>query len=340
MDRNAYYDIALAEVIAVTRDAVALVLDVPPELSETFSYRAGQFLTLRLPVPHGLETRCYSLASAPGIDKRLTIVVKQVNGGLVSTAVCQSLKPGDVISVMPPAGCFTPKSFDTDLVLMAGGSGIAPILSILKAVLAHGPGRIFLLYANRNEESVIFAGEIAKLAGDHPARLTVVHWLESVQRMPDPAQLATLVKRPAVEADAYVCGPEPFMNCCVTALARAGMANDRVHLESFGAPLGQAPEALGSSSVAATLSVRIDGEIHEVAWPAGTRMLDAMLAAGLDAPFSCRVGSCSTCMCRLTRGQAVMALNQALSEEELAQGWVLSCQAQAVSTSIAVEVPS
>ncbi|MCZ4344064.1 FAD-binding oxidoreductase [Sphingomonadaceae bacterium G21617-S1] len=156
MHSHGYYEIPVANVIDETDSAISIELDIPAELESTFHYRPGQFLTVRLAIQGKYRHRCYSLCTASGVDKKPKITVKRVEGGLVSNQICSNLSAGEKILLQPPAGHFGPKSLDGDFLLFAGGSGITPILSIIKAALAHGSGKIGLIYANQNERSVIF----------------------------------------------------------------------------------------------------------------------------------------------------------------------------------------
>jgi 3-ketosteroid 9alpha-monooxygenase subunit B len=341
MHSHDYYEVPILEVVVETETAVSLVLDVPEELRETFRYRPGQFLTLRVPVEGKFRHRCYSLSSAPDLDAKHKITVKRVDNGLVSNEICSSLRSGQKILVQPPAGHFVPASLDEDFLLFAGGSGITPVLSILKAALAEGSGKVVLLYANRDQRSVIFRDELIDLAAAHPERLTVLHWLETVQGLPTAAQLASLV-RPWASCEAFICGPELFMAGVSTALATLGVDDERIHLERFvSLPDEDAAETMPvSAGEDVRLEVLIDGERHELQWARNAKMLDTMLAAGVDAPYSCRVGGCSACMCRVQKGAVRMAQNLVLDERELAEGWVLACQAFAESDEVSVEIPS
>src|SRR3954453_15894835 len=178
------YVLNVAEVIEETGQARSVVFEVPSELQETFAYTPGQFLTVAVPSDRtGLVARCYSLSSAPH-SGRHQITVKRTVDGYASNWICEHLRAGDTMRVLPPSGIFTPKDVDADFLLFAGGSGITPVMSIVRTALEKGSGRVVLLYANRDERSVIFAGELTELAGEYPDRLTVVHWLESVQGLP------------------------------------------------------------------------------------------------------------------------------------------------------------
>lgn len=340
MHNHDYFPLPVVEVIAETDSAISIVLDVPAEWEEHFHYRPGQFLTLRVPVDGKFRHRCYSLSSAPELDARHKITVKRVEGGLVSNWLCEAARTGAPILVQPPAGHFVPASLDDDVLLFAAGSGITPVMSILKSVLAHGGGRATMLYANRDERSVIFAEELRRLAAAHPGRFAVTHWLESVQGLPSVAQLGGLVERWGA-GEAFICGPEPFMLGVSEALVALGMDDERIHLERFvSLPDEDTAAPVAAAGPDATLTVGIDGEEHVLAWPRASKMLDVMLAAGLDAPYSCRVGGCSACMCRVESGQVRMANNLVLDEREQAEGWVLACQSLPESDAVRIEVPS
>ena len=179
----------VSDVIEETADAHSIVFDVPEDVAEQFEYTPGQFLTVAVPSERtGLVARCYSLSSAPHTGRH-QITVKRTADGYASNWICDNLRPGDTMRVLPPSGIFTPRDLDADMLLLAGGSGITPIMSITRTALRDGTGRLFLLYANRDERSVIFAEPLRELAAAHPGRLQVVHWLESVQGIPSPDQL-------------------------------------------------------------------------------------------------------------------------------------------------------
>jgi 3-ketosteroid 9alpha-monooxygenase subunit B len=334
---RAYYRVPVAEVIQETDDAYSLVLAVPPELAGAFAYRPGQFLTVR--VPHdrdGSVARCYSLSSSPHAGDRPTITVKRMADGHASNWIADNIAPGGALDMLPPAGTFTPDSLTGDFLLFAAGSGITPVISILKSALAAGRGRIVLIYANADERSVIFGSELQGLAARAPDRLVVVHWLDALQGMPTAAAMAALA-RPYAGAEAFLCGPDPYLAVVRQALGQLGVPAKGVHVERF-LSLAENPfeatEATGG--MAATLEVRLDGETRRLAWPAGTRMLDVLIDEGLDAPFSCRQGICGACACQLTAGQVEMAHNEVLEEADVAEGYILACQAVALTPEVSI----
>jgi 3-ketosteroid 9alpha-monooxygenase subunit B len=337
---SAGYRLAVREVVVETHDSRSVVFEVPPEHAERFRYAPGQFLTLRVPGTDG-AARCYSLASAPDLDDHLVVTVKRVAGGVVSNWICDHLEPGHLVEVLPPSGRFTPRSLDADLLLFAGGSGITPIMSIARSVLDRGAGSAVLVYANRDERSVIFADRLRELSVRHPDRFTVIHLLESVEGLPTVARLRGLAAPFAGRDRAFVCGPGPFMDAVTSALTGVGMAREKVVVERFasltGDPFAAPVVEVGTPAAdAARLTVTLDDERHEMAWPRGTHLLDLLLAAGLQAPFSCREGACSACACRIVSGEVVMTRNDVLEREDLDEGWVLGCQSRPVTDDVEV----
>jgi 3-ketosteroid 9alpha-monooxygenase subunit B len=330
-----YFQVRVAEVIRETGDACSLVLDVPPALAAVFGYRPGQFVTVRVPSELcGSVARCYSLSSSPLAGERPAITVKRTEGGYASNWILDRVAAGNVLDLLPPAGTFSPGSLDGNFLLFAAGSGITPVMSILKSALAAGRGRVVLVYANRDERSVIFGSLLGRLAADSGGRLVVVHWLDSLLGMPSAAALAALA-RPYASFDAFICGPDPYLALVRDALGRLGVPGPRVHVERFVSlaenPFEERPVAEGPG---ATLSVTLDGATTLLPWPAGTRMLDVLIGAGLDAPYSCRQGICGACACQLTGGEVEMAHNEVLEAADIADGYILACQAVALTPQV------
>ena len=325
-------------VIPETAEACSLVFEVPPELAATFAYQPGQFLTLRIPSDRdGSVARCYSLCSSPLTGDPPTVTVKQTAGGYASNWIAANVNPGTVLDVLPPAGMFVPSSLDDDYLLLAAGSGITPVMSILKSVLAGGSGRIVLVYANRDERSVIFGAALKELAASSGPRLLVVHWLDVLQGLPSGPGLVPLV-RPFRACQIYASGPDPFLAAVRDAASAVGVPPRGVRVERFLSlqhnPFDVAePVAAG---VAATLEVTLDGETTSLAWPAGTRMLDVLIGAQLDPPFSCREGICGACACQLTGGKVEMASNEVLDDADIADGYILACQSVALTPEVSV----
>jgi 3-ketosteroid 9alpha-monooxygenase subunit B len=271
--------LTVAKVVVETEDARSVVLDVPPELADWFRHRPGQFVTVRVPLPDGHVARCYSLSSAPGEPPAIT--VKRT--GPASAWLVENVAAGTVLDILQPAGFFTPRSPDDDLLLVAAGSGITPVMSILRYLLAAGSGHAVLVYANRDRESVIFDADLRALERAHGDRLTVVHWLESERGLPDAAQLRELLVAHAGR-DTFVCGPTAFMAAVDTALRGIDGPRGRVHVEKFVSlpddpfeePAAEAPDAAAGGDEG-TIEVELDGERHTVPWAAGARLLDVLV---------------------------------------------------------------
>ncbi len=332
-----YYQVPVAEVVRETGDACSLVLEVPPPLAATFAYRPGQFVTVRVPSDRtGSVARCYSLSSCPVAGERPAITIKRTAGGYASNWILDHMTAGAMLDLLPPAGTFSPQSLDGNFLLFAAGSGITPVMSILKSALAAGRGRIVLVYANRDEHSVIFGPELSRLAADAGDRLAVVHWLDSLLGMPTAAAIMALV-RPYASYDAFICGPDPYLAAVRDALGRLGVPGQRVHVERF-VSLAENPfeETPAADGMAATLSVTLDGATTLLPWPAGTRMLDVLIDAGLDAPYSCRQGICGACACQLTGGEVEMVHNEVLEAVDIADGYILACQAVSLTPEVSI----
>jgi 3-ketosteroid 9alpha-monooxygenase subunit B len=337
------FTLPVLAVVEETADARSITLEVPPEAAELFTHRPGQFLTVAVPSERtGVVARCYSISSAPVAGGPLTITVKRTADGYASAWLCDHVRPGDTLRVLPPSGTFSPASLDADLLLLAGGSGITPVISIVRTALARGTGRVVLLYANRDESSVIFAAELAALAAAYPDRLQVVHWLESVQGLPSQAQVRAFAAA-YPSWDAFVCGPAPFLELAVAALRELGFPRARRHQERFLSldthPFGEpSPEDDGPGrSGPARLEVELDGHEHAFDdWAPGTRMLDHLEAKGVPAPHSCRQGECSACAVRLVAGEVRMLANGVLSDADLAAGYRLGCQSVPLTDTVRV----
>lgn len=340
--------LTVSDVIEESSDARSLVFHIPDDQRQRFSYRPGQFLTLRVPSDAtGSVARCYSLASSPHIDPAPKVTVKRTGKGYGSNWLCDNVSTGDTIEVLPPSGVFTPANLDGDFLLWAAGSGITPVISILKSVLVAGTGRVVLCYANRDESSVIFAAELRDLAARYAGRLTVLHWLESVQGLPTRAQLsgfAHTVFAGSAGFESFVCGPAPFMEAVKSALFEAGVPREQIHLEAFqslsGDPFSNEPVvsvAATDDSNAATVQVDLDGTSHRLRWPRHATLVDIMVAAGLDVPYSCKEGQCGSCAATVLRGTVDMAACEILEPEDLADGLILGCQASPISDDLHIE---
>ncbi|RRQ27446.1 ferredoxin--NADP reductase [Rhodococcus sp. Eu-32] len=327
-------DLEIRDVVQETQDAVSIVFDAD------LPYKPGQFLTLRIPSEQtGFVARCYSLASSPATGSTLEVTVKRTRAGYGSNWLCDNAKAGMTLRVLPPSGTFTPDSFDHDLVLFAGGSGITPIMSILRTALATSDAHVAVFYANRDRESVIFDHELERLESRHPDRLRVEHWLESDRGIPSPAGLLDFASS-TTDRHAFICGPGPFMSAVEDVLQELGVPNGNVHVERF-ASLSGDPFTLAidtpQTESSSTVSVELDGEQHTLAWPSESTLIDVLITAGVDAPYSCREGECGSCACILRRGTVDPGTNSALTPEDVDDGYILACQAKPTSPNLEVE---
>jgi len=340
---HGFHTLRVERIVQETHDTKSFVFDVPADARDDFAYEAGQFCTFRVRIGDDDLLRCYSMSSSPHTDAELTTTVKRVPGGRVSNWMLDEVAEGDVLVLTRPAGVFTLRPRTVPLLAFSGGSGITPVISVIKSALATTDRSVRLLYANRNLESVIFARELDALMASYPNRLEVVHHLDVEQGFVH-SDVVTQFVRTDVDADFYICGPGPFMDVVEDALALLHVTSDQVFIERFAfaaAALRDEPPATPAalpSDDAETQSVVIvlQGTSHEVHYQPGETFLETARRAGLRAPFSCEAGNCATCMAHLDEGEARMRVNNALTPEEVAEGWVLTCQGLPTSPAVTV----
>jgi 3-ketosteroid 9alpha-monooxygenase subunit B len=277
--------------------------------------------------------RCYSMSSSPSVDDELQVTVKRVPGGLVSNWMIDSLDPGDVVEASVPAGVFRLAPGDGEIVAFSAGSGITPVFSLLKSALATTDRRVRLYYANRDREAVIFAAELHALDERFPDRLEVIHHLDVERGFVDAGAVRPFLGDTA-SAEFYVCGPGPFMDIVEGTLLEQGVDADRIHIERFtpAEPVADADD----EDVATTTQVTIGlgGRTDTVEHRPGITILQTARQMGMAPPFSCESGTCATCMAKLVEGSVKMHVNDVLTDDEVADGWVLTCQSVPTSTSV------
>ena len=349
-----FHPLEVTDIRKTTRDAVVLTLQ--PVAGGDFSFLQGQYLTFRR-VFDGTEVRrSYSICAAKG-DRSLQVGIKRVDGGAFSTWANEEISPGLVIEAMEPMGNFhaplRPEARSSYLGF-AGGSGITPVLSILRTVLAEEPlSRFTLVYANRGPQTIMFREELEELKNQFMGRLTVIHVLEAgaddvplfqgrVDGEKCAALFGSLIDVAAVDR-AFICGPEPMMLGIAAALRAHGLTDAQIKYELFAS---DQPGRLRRHSVAGSelaqseqtrATIVLDGASYAVDVAPEASLLDAALASDIQVPYACKAGVCSTCKCKVLSGEVEMVANHALEDYEVAQGFVLSCQSYPVTEHVKID---
>ncbi|MGC9542146.1 2Fe-2S iron-sulfur cluster-binding protein [Streptomyces sp. UG1] len=320
---HGFHPVRITRIVDETPDTRTFALDA------RFPYRAGQFLTFK-----ACDTlRSYSMSSSPDTDGEVCVTVKRVPGGLVSGWMHERLRPGDTLEATRPTGsfCLREDAGGRPLVAYAGGSGITPVFSLVKSALATTTRPVRLLTAHRDAGSAIFREALDTLAARHPARFDVRSHLDDRDGLVTADEIRALVD---AEADYYVCGPERFMALVEDTLTAHSVARERILIERFTpAPAEEAPTA---GPVTGTITVDLRGQRRTVPQRPGETLLQSARRAGFTPPFSCESGDCATCMARLTDGEAKMRVNNALEPDEMADGYVLTCQAEPTTPDVTV----
>ena len=349
-----FHHLAVKDLRRETRDAVSLTFAIPDELRDDYRFSAGQYLTLRAMMGGEEVRRSYSICSGPD-DGELRIAVKRIDGGAFSSWVTDELKYGDELDVMTPTGRFGVALAPDKARIYAGfaaGSGITPILSIIKGVLASEPkSRFFLFYGNRSTGSILFHETLEELKDRFIDRLSVFYVISGEEQdIPilygrlDGEKVRVLLRSlvPAASIDhVFICGPAGMSEEIEASCREIGIAADRIHVERFVSEFGGKPRPKAivpkSAPPKALAALIIDGKRREVPVAEGEAILDAALRAGIDLPFACKGGMCSTCRARLVEGKAEMDVNYSLEPWELAKGFVLTCQAKPVTNRVVVD---
>jgi 3-ketosteroid 9alpha-monooxygenase subunit B len=330
-----FFEIQVARVIEETPDARSFELAIPPELAERFRYQAGQYLTFEVPVGDERIVRCYSLASSPERGEAPKVTVKRVAQGRGSGWFHDAVKAGTRLRAMPPLGRFVLHDSALPLLFFAGGSGITPVIALVKSALAATQRRIRLLYANRDARSVIFAAELERLAKRQPQRFECIHHLDDAAGFVD----AGAVRRARAgfeDAEAYLCGPGPFMELVAETLRADGVPQERIRIERFEHAVHPGDAASGAPARAAEAApseivVHLEGKVHRIPYRAGQSILDAARKAGLQPPFACEEAFCGSCAAKKLRGRVVLERNDVFTAQELEAGWILTCHGHAAS---------
>lgn len=350
-----FHKVNIADIYKETKDTVVVEFEIPKKLQQNFSFKQGQHLTLRKIINDEDVRRSYSLCSSP-LDKKWKVAIKQIPGGVFSTYANTKLKSGDTIELMEPSGNFyvdVQPTFSKNYIAFAAGSGITPMLSIIKTHLLSEPNSTFkLFYLNRTVKSIIFKEEIEQLKNEFFQRFQVFYFLTKEQRdIPflngrfDTEKLNVLTKTFIDIEDTdhcFICGPQDMIFLIRDHLENAGLDKGKIHYELF---FSGNPE--DNKHIAEALEKKVEGtdvtivdggkEFHFIMEDEYDNILDGALAAGADLPFACKGGVCSTCKCRVIEGAVEMKVNYALDEKEVSQKLVLSCQAVPTTEKVVVD---
>jgi len=346
-----FHSLKVIDIKNETSDTVSVAFEIPEGGKSTFDYTSGQYLTLKFNINGNEERRSYSMCSSPFSGEPIRIAVKRVDKGLVSNHINDVIKVGDQIEVMSPQGNFT---LETSLeqktyVAFAAGSGITPIWSMIKSVLDNEPGSKFVLfYGNKTSDSTIFKNEIDSLTGD---RLSVYHIL-SREDTGNSITNGRIDKNKATELlksnlnllkskAFFMCGPEEMIFNVKDVLQNLGVSEDKIKFELFTTPVLLAAEKeVEVSNFTGTAKVKVIYDEEEITFDLssdGENVLEAAMKHDVDAPFSCKGAVCCTCKAKVTEGKMIMDANYALSDEEVAEGFVLACQAHPASENVVLD---
>lgn len=346
------YQLKVKEVVKETSDAITIHFKQP--FFKKIKYLPGQYLTLSVPVNGKTHNRCYSLCTSPYSDNTLGVTVKRVEKGIVSNYLNDTMKAGSKLEVMGPDGKFT---IDTDvdnnrhIVLIGGGSGITPLMSILKSTLPFEiQTQVSLIYANRNENSIIFEKELEKIKRKFPNNFRLMHFVDKKKNanwqggkegfLTPIALRETLQQLPqygANQTEYYLCGPQGLIDAVQATLEGLNTPKDKIHREFFlieKADIAPPPVSISTQ----TVKIQYEGDTHEITVKPKDSILDAAMESGLDLPFSCQSGICCTCMGKVLKGKVHMDINEALNKKEVEEGYVLLCQSHPLTEDVEVEM--
>ncbi len=342
-----FYKLNIQKIIRETTDSVSIVFEIPENLKKEFQYKAGQYITIKKEIAGKEVRRAYSLCSKPNSND-FKITIKAVDNGTFSIFACTILKEGDVLEVSKPEGKFvleTSSANSKKYLGIAAGSGITPIMAMIKEVLLEEPNSTFtLVYGNKKEDDTIFKSEIDALKIDFPTTFNIQYVLSREEKeyalfgRIDTANLNYVLKNKFKNIyfeETFICGPEAMINSSIEVLKAYGLSDKNIHFELFTASIAT-NETTETYEGECEITVIVDEDEETFTMHSKTSILDASLKEGLDAPYSCQGGICSSCLAKVTEGKAVMNKNSVLSEEEVKEGFILTCQAHPITQKITV----
>ena len=351
-----FHLLKISEIIEETNDTKSFVFSIPEKIKKQFFYTAGQFIILKLNIAGKEYKRSYSMSTSP-LDDKFKISVKRIKNGIISNYLNSQLKTGDTLLVFPPSGNFFKKPEQKvcqNYIFFAGGSGITPIFSIIKTLLIEYPlSKVKLVYANKKDETIVFYSDLESLRKDFPERFNITHiisqassgWRGMTGRL-DSDKMKMLLEEqqifPIANTEYYICGPSPFMELVEHELQHHGVPNEKLHLEKF-ISIGEEsqPIVIGNGALEINLkeslvNVFLDGKDNKVIWYKGKTILETLIAIGINVPYSCKEGVCSTCMAKLVNGKVQMLHAQSLTDIDISENKILTCQATCLSKDVEI----
>lgn len=351
---NSFYKLKVKQVVKETSDAVTIYFEDP---EKKVKYKSGQFLTFIISLEGEERRRAYSLCTSPFVDDAPGVTIKRVQGGKISNYLGQSVKAGDELEVMEPLGNFT-TDFDSNnerhMIFFGGGSGITPLMSLIKSTLLLEPkSKVSLIYANRDSNSIIFKNELEKLKSKFSDRFTIIHALEKtpffwrgISGYLTPKNIEdSLKKLPSLpKFEFFVCGPEPLMKVVVDTLLSLKVPKEWIHKESFESQAAKeaankpVEELKEEGIIAREVTIIYDGEKYKLIVPPDKTILEAALDLNIDLPYSCQSGLCTACRGKCLSGKVKMVEDQGLSEREKKEGYILNCVGHPISDDVVIEI--
>ena len=349
-----FYKLQVNKRIQETEDSCSLQFIIPDQLKPIFSYKPGQYLTLKVVIDNQEERRAYSISSCPLTDDFIQITIKNIDGGFVSSYLVNNIKEGDWLDVLPPLGNFTIETNENkehNYIMIAGGSGITPLMSMLKTILiAEQHSKVFLLYSNRYKDNIIFFDELNHLFRKYPDRLNIYHFIsrETIEQnnfygklTPELFKSLILEKLTDINSiDFYLCGPTSLMQSIEQVLVENNIPISKIHKESFVSTnlfdeVGTKPQIPEFET--RNIKVRVYGQEYDLIVEKDDNIITAGIKNGLIFPYSCQIGACSTCRAKLVSGDIFMEVREGLTDAEINQGFILTCQSHPMSDDVVVD---